>query len=465
MPKRILIVAGSLLLAVVLILILPVTMSDPSLESRPTAPSTTESTATGSSGNGSSAAPTAPSANTSTTIPATTVPAMSTMEPTTVPTAPPTTIPTVPPTTIPPTTTLPPPPGQVRLYVCDASLLEAYAQLALEYYSTTGIEVILLSPTEGESCTDALARYMASDTPPTMFCIHQEATLQQYAHQLYDLAGTKAAGQLYSAGFGMYQGEKLLALPVAVDWFGYIFNANLLKDAAFTRDDFYRTDITGYNSMAYIAKYLKSVKSYPFGKPNFADTSDSGLAALLSTVFRDPDQMRSFIDLYVDNSYSTTNALTSFKSGKIVFYAGTTASFDSALVLGIDKLDLLPAFVRGSSTMEYICRDFWAVNGTGYTPDITETLAFLNWMVTARADGAAPIDSLGLLSPYKDAAVADNALEKLLRKYMAEEPARLVWDSRCVDQEKFADFCAALAAYYAKPNDTNWAAVAALMQS
>lgn len=353
----------------------------------------------------------------------------------------------------------------MRLYTCDAEKAEVYVELAVQYYKSTGIEVILLTPAEGETCDQALQRYMQSETAPTMFCLHQQQTLEAYAGQLYDLSGTKAAEQLYSAGFGMYYEEKLLALPVAVDWFGYIYNASRLKDGAFTRDDFYRKDMSAYDSMEYIAKYLTSAKITPFGKPDFSDTSDAGLAALLSTVMQDPDQMRSFIDLYTKNSLSTTDALNAFKSSKIVFYAATTASFDEALTLGIDKLELLPAFTDGSDAMHYTCDYFWVVNGQGYDPDIQETVAFLNWMVTADQKDGAPIDRFGLLSPYKSATVAHNALEKLLRTYMAEEPAKLVFNNSCVPQEKFADFCAALATYYAKPNDTNWEAVVALMKS
>ena len=63
----------------------------------------------------------------------------------------------------------------------------------------------------------------------------------------------------------------------------------------------------------------------------------------------------------------------------------------------------------------------------------------------------------------QNATVADNALEKLLREYMAKEPAQLVWD-RGVEETKLAELCAALAAYYAKPSDTTWAAVAALLE-
>ena len=461
MPKRLLIAAASLMLAVFLILLLPVTLADPGMASRPTVPPVTvPSTGTTTPSTPEpTAAPTTP-----TWLPSSSLPTIPTTRPT-VPTEPATQPPTQP-TTQPPTTTTtaPPPPGQVRLYICDKTMLEIYAFLAVEYYAATGTEVILLTNGEDESCEEGLARYMASDAPPTMFCVHREETLETYADSLYNLTGTQAARQLYNPDFGMYHGEKLAALPVAVDWFGYIYNASLLKDAAFTRADFYRSDMTGYNSMAYIAKYLTSMKTYPFGKPNFSATSDQGLASLLSTALSDPEQIRSFIDLYVGNSRSTVNALTSFQNELIVFYAGTTATFEEVLGLGIDKLDLLPAFVKGSNAMRYTCNDFWAVTGVGYGPDIQETLTFLGWMVTEGSNGRVPIDSLGLLSPYQDATVVRNSLEKLLRQYMAQEPVCLVWDNSCVEQADFDAFCQALADYYAKPNDTTWEKVEKLMK-
>ena len=345
----------------------------------------------------------------------------------------------------------------MRLYICDTGLLSSYVALSVEYLMTSGIQVILMTPAAGESCAEGLARYMASDTPPTMFCLHRQETLEQYADGLYDLSGTAAAQQLYSPGFGMYDDGALLALPVAVDWFGFVYNTELLAHAAtISRTDFYRTDMSGYNSMAYIVKYLTSLKNYPFGKP---DLTATGLAPLLCTAFRDSDRLRSFMDLYIGNCRSTTNGLSTFQSEKSVFYAGTTACFDEVLKLGIHKLDLLPAFVSDSDAMQYTCDTFWAVAGTGYGPDVQETLAFLRWMVSPGRDSTAPVDSFGLLSPYKSATVSRNALEKLLRQYMAQEPARLTWEYPAVTPENMEAFCAALAAYYKTPNDTTWAEV------
>lgn len=423
MTKRLLIILSSILLAMIVILLLPVHAPDPGIPTVSTVPSSGSSTAT--------------------TVPTTV---------TTVPTQP-TTVPTV------PTTTLPPAPGQVRLYSCDAALLEVYAQLAVEYYQATGIEVILLAPAEEESCDDALARYMASDAPPTVFCLHSEQALQQYQDRLADLTGSSLVENLVNPGFILYQDGKPAAVPVEVDWFGYVYNAEKLGQAGFSRDD-----LTDYSAMLYIADYITSQKNtlgvHPFGQPDLADTGAEALTALLTTVFQDPAQLRSFIDLYAGNSRTTVNALTSFQNGTTVFYAGTTACFDKALTLGYDRLELLPAFSGGSEAMHYLCDHFWAVTDSAYSPDTAETLAFLGWMVTGSAENAPPIDQLGLLSPYISAAVADNALEGLLRGYMATEPVQLVWaQNTLVSDEDFGRLCEALTAYYKNPTDSNWSKV------
>lgn len=430
MTKRLLIILGSILLAMIVILLLPVQAPDPGIPSTGTVPSS------------SSSATTAP-----TTVPTSV---------TTIPTQP-TTVPTVPPTT------LPPPPGQVRLYTCDATLLERYTLLAVEYYQLTGIEVILLTPNEGESCEEALAAYMASDAPPTVFCLHNAQTLQQYADKLVDLSGSSLVENLVNPGFALYQDGKLAAVPVEVDWFGYVYNAEKLGQAGFSRDD-----LTDYSAMLYITDYITSQKNtlgvHPFGQPDLADTGAAGLTALLTTVFQGPAQLRSFIDLYAGNSRTTVNAMTSFQNGTTVFYAGTTACFEDALKLGYDKLELLPAFSGGSEAMHYLCDHFWAVTDSAYFPDTAETLAFLDWMVTGSAQIAPPIDDLGLLSPYKAAAVADNALESLLRGYMATEPVQLVWaQNALVSDEDFGKLCEALTAYYKNPTDSNWSKVEAYL--
>jgi hypothetical protein len=336
--------------------------------------------------------------------------------------------------------------------------MESYMRLAVEYYQMMGVEVILQMPEEGETCEEGLARLMESNHKPTIFCLHQQQTLQKYADSLYDLTDAQAAAQLYSANFGMYLGEKLLALPVEVDWFGLIYNAKMLADAGFSRLDFYRPDIDRYRYILDIAQHLKSEGIDSFCEPDFAN------AAILSAVFADGAQLRSFIDLYVGNSCSGSNAMNAFQSGKNIFYAGTSADFEAALSVGVENLDLLPAFADGCNTMRYTCDNFLAIYRVDYDPDVQATLAFLNWMVSGSPEGGMPMDRLGGRSPYKAAAVEGNALEKLLRKYMAQEPAQLVWDATAVGVSEMEAFQEALKAYYAKPGDDTWQNVESFMK-
>lgn len=389
------------------------------------------------------------------TIPTTlpTIPTTLPTIPTTLPTVPTTEPTTEPTTTVPPTTTQPPRPGQVRFYSCNEAMLEKLVSLSVEYYTNTGVEVILMTPAEGETCQQALERYMMEEYAPTVFCIHTESDFYRYAYTLYELSGTTVANQLSSGDFGMYAEDHLLAIPVEVDWFGYIFNAEKLSIAGFSREEaFFRKDMSSYNAMSYIAAFL----SKPFGTPNLSVSTDDGLSSLLATVFSDPAELRAFLDLQTGRHLSGNDPLPSFKNGKTIFYAGTTADFENVLSMGINNLDLLPAFTPDNSAMHYTCNHFWGVNQIVYAPDLTETLAFLAWMVTAQNGSSAPIDSLGMLSPYQDAVYAKNALEKLLRSYMQQEPALLVWEERCVDDEDMTDFCAAMVTYFLKPNDANW---------
>lgn len=441
MTKRILIAAGGLLLTAALLLLcfLPTPKAD---ENAPSSsvwiPGSTTTILTHPSS--STTRPTSRPTTVPTSIPSTTPP-------------PTTTAPTAPTTTPPPTTTLPPRAGQVRLYTCDRERLDVYAQWAVAYYQTVGIEVILQTPREGQSCAEALAEYMEGDYPPTMFCIHTQQDLQKWQHLLFDMNGTAAAQQLYTSEFAMHSGGRMLALPVAVDWFGYVYNAEKLA-MAFSRDD-----LVDHASMDYITKYITSQQIYPFAKPDFSDISDAGLAALLRMAFDDEAQLRSVVDLYIGNSYNTADAMATFQQEKIIFYPGSTACLENALQLGIHKLELLPMFAADRDAMTYFSSYFWGVNASGYSLDVVETLAFFSWLVISQNDQPAPIDLLDLLSPYVDAAVADNALEKLLRKYMQEESVVVRWDTRADYRDDRADFCAALALYYKNPSDTTWAEV------
>lgn len=452
MKKRILLLVGILLVLVLtVVLLLP---SEPTPPPSTTIAPTTSAPATGQTQGTTSSVSTSPT--TIPTFPGTTAPYVPpTTSVVTLPTG--TTVVTTPPP--PPTTTLPPEPGVVRLYTCDSQTYETYVALAGEYYAETGTEVVVLMPEEGRDCQDALTELLASEAPPTIFCIHSEEMMIQLQEQLLDLSGTTAANALYSDAFAYTVDGRKLALAADVAGSGLLYNAAILaQPVGFTQTDFHN-----FADLQYIFNYITANRSrldvYALAAPEYANTR---LMETLAGLFADADQLRSFVDLYVKNTTSRNTTDTYFLKGTTVFYIGSTEDYHAVSSLGSNKLGFLPAYAKGTTAVQCICSHYWAVNAATSAADRQVSVDFLGWLVTDQADET-PVDRLQMLSPYRDATHYDNTLQKQLRSYLETGNARLSWriSGKVADVSAFAT---ALRAYVVSPSDETWATIADMFQ-
>lgn len=350
-----------------------------------------------------------------------------------------------------PTTTTTPVPGMVRLYSCNQETLPVLTQLAADYTARTGVEVVVL--TAGDNgCVPMLEMLMQSENPPTILCMHSQKDLLKWQDALLDLSGTALEAALCNPGLGFRQDGKLLAVPMAVEGLGLLFNARLLSVVMS------RSDISDYASLATAVQILESN-----GLTAFASVPTYMPVWLRLLHSSDRDTMRSFLDLYMDNQIGTGDAMDQFMSGKTVFILGTTADYgllsqQPNQVLALRDLDILPSCT--GQGLQYLCRTAWGVNGSAKPADVEASLEFLRWLVTATEEAPAPVDQLQILAPFRDCAWYSNQLEKKLRSYMQTESAVLIWDARVTDDQLLM---MALANYAKNPIDANWAAVTALL--
>lgn len=360
--------------------------------------------------------------------------------------------------------TVPPlPPGEVRLYTCDPALYQVYLDLAETFSSQSEHTVTVLPLREGD-CREALEYYLESDTPPTVFCIHDRQTLQALQDRLLELSDSPLCDTLNSDVFALQDAGRIVGLAVDVEAYGLIYNTSLLGKAGFSRD--YFTDLPAMeNAVRHIMNNRSELGFSPFGTLSFADTGHNGMACRLSLLCRDPDQMRTFLDLYQKNDLASGDATAQFLSGKAAFYLGSTESYQqvSGLVDGTHNLDILPMLYADGGKMHYSCEFYWAFDGAAAPQDRIATEQFMLWMVTAGENGT-PVDRLCLMAPFRDATYYENVLQRKLRGYMAAQPGILSFPScQEVTEAELEALSQALAVYVAAPNDENWAAVAALL--
>ncbi len=395
MKKRILVAAASLILAALILLLLPVPSDDPGVTTGPTVPTqTTQGTK-----------------------------------------------PTV---TTPPTDSQPTQPGVVRVYSCETRFVTVLTELAAEYFALTGVEVVVLSPEEGD-CQTSLQRYMESEDPPTAFCIHSQSQLGFWQDSLLDLNDTDLAAALCNDDLGLWLDGKLLAIPTSVEGYGLLANLEVLG-TVLTRSDIY-----DFASLSMWVKILKdnSITAFPHASPSLQD-------AWQLLIGDDLESTRSFLDLYLAYDSKSGNALELFAQGKTAFCLTGTWDHDTLesftnKQLDLRNLDILPTYSEGA--MQYVCNSAWCVNAGARQVDIDATLVFLNWMVSADENGTPPVDRLQVLTPFAASTWYGNWLEKKLHHYMETERVVLQWKGGDDSDKRML---LALTAYMENNTDENW---------
>lgn len=356
------------------------------------------------------------------------------------------TTPTAPddPTVVPTTGTTPEYSGVVRLYSCDDGFLAVFTELATEYTALTGVEVVVLRPEDG--CQETLKRYMESEDPPTVLCVHNQRQLKQWSNTLLDLEDTALAAALCNDGLGLRLNGKLLGVPAAVEGYGLLANAELLATGAYTCGE-----ITNFSILTEVVQNLKnnSIKAFPTATFTMRD-------AWYLLMGEELQSTRDFIDLYLTNCSTSGDPMSLFLNEKSAFYLSGTWDYDAlassaGTALEVINLDILPNFSAG--VMQYICSTAWCVNAGARQEDIDATLAFMTWMVTAGEEAAAPVDRLEVLSPFADARWYGNQLQKKLRSYMLTEAAAIQWDGGEMGTDPLL---MALNSYLAERTDENW---------
>ena len=378
----------------------------------------------------------------------------------TIPTSPTTpTVPTDPSESIPPEE-----PGKVVLFQHDAALAEQWYALAEAYTQQTGIRVTILSSGSND-CTAALSLALEQEVAPTIFCLHDHEALAEFQQYCLDLQADPILEQLCRDIFVLSDENGVWGIANNIESYGLIYNASLLARTGYTG-----SDIRDYASLANIAQFITKNAAMlgvsAFVSPDLTSTDHGSLLCLLAGLQASDSDLRSFWDLYTANDIAGSDSIQDFLDQKAVFYLGGTWDYEvlSPLTeLVENNLQMLPVYTTSDAEdlgLYHSCTGYWCVNQQARPADIAASLDFLRWLVTAPEDAAAPVDSLGLLAPYKDAAYAANPLEEVVRAYLAEDLHSVDWNNcDTLTRPQLAALGKALKAYAADPGDDTWANV------
>lgn len=365
-------------------------------------------------------------------------------------------------------------PVQVVIYQCDPGRSDAWKALADTYSAQTGITVTVVTG-DPENCDSDLFARLQQDGAPTIFCLHETTISAEFLPFCLDLQGSSVANALCSEAFSLKKDGHVYGVAANIESYGLIYNAQLLAQSGYTKETIQNfTNLQ--DAVALITANKKNYKFSAFPSPDLDDTSHGSLLCLLAGLSDKPDALRAFWDLYINNCVSSAkqfaansadSAFEEFRQEKSVFFLGGTWNYEDFSDLEDYNLSIFPVYTsddRENPGFYSSCTAYWCVNATVSEADQQAALDFLGWMVTAQGETPAPVDSLELLSPYRDANYFGNPLEKVVRASLRDENSGTIWyDCGSLPQEDLAEFGEALAAYSVTPTDEKWADVLELL--
>ena len=358
----------------------------------------------------------------------------------------------------------------IRIYQCDPQLAEKWTALAEQYTADTGIHVSIITP-KGE-CEEVLADYLNDPYAPTIFCLHHSYDAVTYGEYCLDLTGSVIADALCQDIFSLTNGDAIIGVAGNVESYGILYNSKLLADAGFTI-----SDITDYQSLMDVVGHItansKKLGFSAFAAPDLTSTDHGSQLCLLAGLTPNDNTFRNVWDFYTANCTKTGNALVQAKpgdglndfiSGKAVFYLGGSWEYENLSKIQDYFLGMIPVYTPDNESklgLHHSCTTYWCVNAKADPINQVLALDFLGWLVSAGEDGTTPVDSLEVLTPYKESIYAGNPLEQLVLQSMSNI-YNVHWNS-CdnLSPEVLSRLGQALIDYYKKPNDETWAAVIA----
>ncbi len=363
----------------------------------------------------------------------------------------------------------------------------AWQELAKEYTDETGVEVKVVTASQGTYEQTLLAE-IDKDEAPTLFQINGPVGLESWKDYCMELSDTKVYSELVSDDFALKENGDVYGIGYVYEAYGLITNLKLLEKAGYKAED-----INSFEKLKEVAESITKRKNElgfsAFTSSGLASSSNWRFAGHLANLplyfeFRDNkitgqpseikgtyvDNFKKVWDLYINNSTIDPKSITSdqndaaaeFKAGKAVFYQNGTWEYENIKSIGEENIGFIPIYVGIDDAKQGLCsgtENYWAVNSEASKANQQATLEFLNWVVTSEKGTTALAEKMGFVAPFKRAKTVNNKLSKIASDYVDKGHYSVTWAFNTTPNVEVwrGDLVDALAAYSA--GNGNWDSV------
>jgi len=367
-----------------------------------------------------------------------------------------------------------------------AEVVDQYKELASMYTKKTGVQVDIQTGAAG-TYDATMKSELAKDNAPTMFNVagfDQFAKYQKYVEPLQDTDVFKLLNDTGKAYSYTIDGNSY-TLPYAAEWYGIIYNKELLTAAGYTQDD-----IKGFADLKKVADDIQArkaelgvdgaftsagmdsssdwrFKTHLANLPIYYEYKADGISSTDAIKGTYLDNYKQIWDLYITDSTcdptllaskTGNDAVAEFVGKKAVFYQNGTWAYNDVKDLGDDNLGMLPIYIGvDGEENQGLCtgsENFWCVNNNSSDADIQATLDFLYWCVTSEAGTSAMADKMGFVIPFKKAKDSTNPLITIANQYVADGKTSVDWCFSTMPSEEWKNGVgSALTAYAAGTGD------------
>lgn len=375
----------------------------------------------------------------------------------------------------------------LELYQPDAARAGLWQTLAADYKAVSGVTVNVESPKTEAAHTELREAMKEEKGGPAIFLFNNPREYRGWPDRAADITDTQAYRQLIDSRMALTADGKAVALPVAVEAFGVIYNKKILdqyfalEDAAvktisevtdavqfdrLVKDMHRHREALGITGVFAAPAYKEGESgvwttrffSIPLGNAFAANRTELTAEKIGDLNWTGTAGARTFHDLMAGHATAKenletrthANAVQEFAMGKAAFILGGTEflgnlnAVQGAAVTSND-IAFLPILLEGEGEggrqgLAFDVLEYAAVNG-GLSEERRNAAAdFLNWLYTSEKGMEFMSQKLGVIAPYKTQSAAtlpNNPLSADAFAWLQKEDVRNVvtWSSLAGGEE------------------------------